>query len=298
MNVIELSQVSKRYGTLEALKGIDLSVEPGEIVGVLGPNGAGKTTAIHIMLGLKRASSGQVRLFGQHPEHPEVRARVGVMLQDSGVPETLTVKELVRLFGRYYPDTLPVDEILQRAGLIEKREARVRTLSGGQRQRLYFALAIAGDPDLIFLDEPTVAMDARARRVFWEQVREFAALGKTILFSTHYLDEADDVASRIVVIHQGKILTSGSPQEIKRVVAAKTVRFKGSLTPQDMKGYAGVQHAEQENAHLNIYTNEPEAFLARLFAEGHTIDDLSVHDTDLESAFMTLTQDTREEVAA
>lgn len=289
MKVIELQDISKRYGLVQALSGVNLSVEPGEVVAFLGPNGAGKTTAIGIMLGLKTPSSGSVRLFGQNPESPEVRGRVGVMLQDSGIPENLTVEELVRLFGRYYPYALPLEEVLKRADLLEKRRAFVRQLSGGQRQRLYFALSIVGDPDVIFLDEPTVAMDVEARKAFWEQVRGFAALGKTILFSTHYLDEADQAASRIVVIHKGQVLKSGTPTEIKSLVAAKTIRLLTQLSAEEAGRYPGVERAERENGHLVVYSNVPEAFLERIFREGHKVSDLTVKDTDLEAAFVRLT---------
>lgn len=289
MKVIELHNVSKRYGEVQALSGVSLSVEPGEVMAFLGPNGAGKTTAIGIMLGLKTPSGGTVRLFGQNPGSPQVRGRVGVMLQESGVPENLTTEELVRLFGRYYPYTLPVEEVLRRADLLEKRRAFVRQLSGGQRQRLYFALSIVGDPDLIFLDEPTVAMDVEARRAFWEQVQGFAALGKTILFSTHYLEEVDNIASRVVVLHQGQVLRSGTPAEIKSLVAAKTVRLKTELSATAASQYPGVERAERENGHLVVYSNTPEVFLERLFREGHAVTDLTVKDTDLEAAFVRLT---------
>jgi ABC-2 type transport system ATP-binding protein len=298
MNIIEMQRVTKRYGKTEALRGLDLSVSSGEIVCFLGPNGAGKTTAIHVMLGLRRPSSGEVRLFGRHPQSREARGRVGVMLQESGVPTNLTVEELVRLFRRYYPYTLPLDELLSRAHLDEKRREQVRKLSGGQKQRLYFALALAGDPDVIFLDEPTAAMDVETRRAFWEQVRGFADLGKTVLFSTHYLEEADAVASRIVVIHEGRVIAEGSPREIKRVVAEKTARFKTEVPVEVLRGYAGVKRAETVEGHAVVYTNEPEGLLARLFREGHRVEDLTVTDTELEAAFVSLTHRETEEVLA
>lgn len=289
MNVIEMQGVSKRYGKLEALRGVSLEVRQGEIVAFLGPNGAGKTTAISIMLGQKLPDSGTVRLFGHRPDLPEVRGRVGVMLQESGLPQNLTVEEIVELFARYYPYRLPTQEVLERADLLEKRRAQVSQLSGGQKQRLYFALAVVGDPDLIFLDEPTVAMDVEARRAFWEQVRGFAALGKTILFSTHYLEEADSVASRVIVLHKGQVLKDGTPSEIKSAVAAKTIRLVTTLTTEQAQRLPGVQRLERQNGHLILYTNTPEPILAHLFAEGHKVSDLTVKDTDLEAAFVALT---------
>jgi ABC-2 type transport system ATP-binding protein len=287
--VIEMRDVTKRYGDVRALDGIDLDVAAGEVVAVLGPNGAGKTTAIAVMLGLTRPTSGSVRCFGGDPARGAARSRVGVMLQESGVPDALRVREVVGLFQRYYPYTLPLDELLARADLAGKRDALVSTLSGGQRQRLYFALAIAGDPDLVFLDEPTVALDVSARRAFWEQVEGFAELGKTVLFSTHYLDEADAVARRVVVVDHGRVIAEGTPREIKRLVADTTVRFHADVALEHLRALPHVQRAELEEGFVVIATNEPEALLARLFADGLAIRDLRVTDTDLEAAFVHLT---------
>ncbi len=289
--VVDMQNVSKRFGRVQALHDFDFAASPGEIVAFLGPNGAGKTTAISIMLGMKQPSSGTVKLFGGTPDSPRTRSRVGAMLQEASVPENLKVEEVVRLFQSYYPYTLPTGEILARAELTEKRAALTSTLSGGQKQRLTFALALAGDPDLLFLDEPTVAMDTSSRRAFWEQVRDFAALGKTILFSTHYLEEADALAGRIVVMNHGRAIAEGAPQEIKRLVAAKTVRFKSNLGVLELQSYPEVKRVEAENGHVLIYTNHPEALLARLFGEGHKLSDLTVKETDLESAFITLTKE-------
>ncbi|MBS3967204.1 MAG: ABC transporter ATP-binding protein [Truepera sp.] len=289
MNIVEMEQVTKRYGPTLALAEVSLSVAPGEIISVLGPNGAGKTTAIAIMLGLRQPSSGRATLFGQPPQSRCARARVGVMLQESGVPGSLTVSELISLFQSYYPHTLPLAEVLARADLSSKRHALISNLSGGQKQRLYFALALAGDPDLLFLDEPTVAMDVELRRTFWAQVQEFAALGKTILFSTHYLNEADAIATRIVVINRGRIIAEGTPRTIKSLVAEKTVRLNTDAPLERLQGYPSVQRAEQRNSHLFIYTNEPEACLAQLFREGWRVSELTVAETDLEAAFMSLT---------
>ena len=228
-------------------------------------------------------------MFGLSPHRREVRERVGVMLQESGVPGGLTVAELVRLFGRYYPYALPVGEVLERADLVAKRGAQVHELSGGQRQRLYFALAIVGDPDLLFLDEPTVGMDVAARRSFWEQVGGFAALGKTVLFSTHYLGEADAFARRVVVLHQGRLIADGGPAEIKRLVSNKVVRLKVDLSADEARRYPGVVRAEDQDEQLVVYSDQPEAFLESLFRAGHRVTDLTVEDTDLEDAFVQLT---------
>jgi ABC-2 type transport system ATP-binding protein len=290
MNVIEMQGVTKRYRTVDALRGVDLQVQPGEVVGFLGPNGAGKTTAISIMLGLRTPTSGTTRLWGTSPSDPAAKARTGVMLQESGVPETLRVQEVVRLFQSYYPYTLPTDEIIQRAGLQDKRRALIDKLSGGQKQRLYFALALTGDPDLLFLDEPSVGMDVETRHAFWEQVRGFAAAGKTILFSTHYLQEADALASRIVVINKGEIIAQGTPREIKAHVADTHVRMRTDLPLDQIHNYPSVRRVTTENGYVTVTTNEPEQFLRRVFLDDWQVADLSVQQADLETAFLSLTE--------
>jgi ABC-2 type transport system ATP-binding protein len=308
VDVIVATDIRKQYGPVQAVAGIDLTVTAGEIVAVLGPNGAGKTTTIELLLGLRRPSAGRVRLFGRPPDAPQVRGRVGAMLQDADAPESLTVAELVGLVGRYYPYALPVPEVLSRAGLASRGGARVGELSGGQRQRLSFALAIAGDPDLLFLDEPTVALDVEARRAFWEQVRGFAALGKTILFSTHYLAEADTMAGRVVVIHQGRVLHDGPPAAIKALVATKTVRLATDLPLAEIRSIDGVELAQVDPdaagptpsglERLVVQSNAPERLLSELVSKGAALHDLAVTDTDLEAAFVRLTQPVNDEEAA
>ena len=287
--VIEMQGVTKRYGAVQALDGMDLAVGAGEVVALLGPNGAGKTTAISLMLGAAHPSGGSVRCFGGQPGSALARARVGVMLQDSGVPTSLRVAELIALFQSYYPHHLPLGELLERADLVPKRDALVSSLSGGQRQRLSFALAIAGDPDLVFLDEPTVGLDVSARRAFWRQVEGFAALGKTVLFSTHYLDEVDAVAQRVVVLRAGRVIAEGSPTEIKRLVADTTVRFRSDADAAWLSGLAEVERVTERDGVLVLMTNAPESLLARLFAAGVDLRELRVSDTDLDEAFVHLT---------
>jgi ABC-2 type transport system ATP-binding protein len=288
MYVIEAHALTKHYGAVHALNGVDVLVAPGEIVGVLGPNGAGKTTAISVLLGLRRPSSGTIRLFGRAPTDPAARGRIGVMLQESGVPYSLRVDEVLQLFQSYYPFTLPTDELLRRANLTAQRRSLIADLSGGQKQRLYFALALAGDPDLLFLDEPTVGMDVETRAAFWEQVREFAARGKTILFSTHYLEEADALAARIIVLNEGHIVAEGTPAEIKRLVPNTLVRLCTDLPSAQAQQLPGVQHAAVEDGHLVVSTSEPEAFLRALFRADWQVTDLSVQGADLETAFRAL----------
>jgi ABC-2 type transport system ATP-binding protein len=215
MSVAELRSVTKRYGPVEALRGIDLTIEPGELVALLGPNGAGKTTAVRILLGLAQPTSGQATVFGRPPASHEAKLRRGALLQVAKVPETLRVREHIELFSSYYQKPLPIQETLAAAGLKGIENKLFGDLSGGQKQRALFALAICGNPDLLFLDEPTVGLDVEARRALWARIRGFVDRGGSVLLTTHYLDEADALAHRIVVINQGRIVAEGTPAEIK-----------------------------------------------------------------------------------
>ncbi|HEX2164531.1 MAG TPA: ABC transporter ATP-binding protein, partial [Thermoanaerobaculia bacterium] len=210
---------SKRYGAVLALDRVDLAVERGEVVAVLGPNGAGKTTAVSLLLGLKRPDGGAARLFGLEPSSPAARRRVGAMLQVAKVPETLRVAEHVRLFSSYYSRPLPEGEVMALAGLEGLEKRAYGQLSGGQKQRLCFALAVCGDPDLLFLDEPTAGLDVASRRGLWERIRALVARGRTVLLTTHHLDEADALADRVVVLQAGRVLAQGTPAAIKRQAA-------------------------------------------------------------------------------
>ncbi|MDQ2944688.1 MAG: ABC transporter ATP-binding protein, partial [Acidobacteriota bacterium] len=198
MAFAELQAVTKRYGDVHALRGIDLSIEPGQLVALLGPNGAGKTTAVKLLLGLASPSSGSARVFGQDPRHRNARVRTGAMLQVARVPESLRVREHIELFSSYYPAPRPLRDIVEAAGLAGLEKRPFGELSGGQRQRVLFALAICGNPDLLFLDEPTAGLDVEARRILWDHIREFVARGGSVLLTTHYLEEADALAHRIV----------------------------------------------------------------------------------------------------
>ena len=225
--VVELVAARKRFGNVEAVRGVDLTIEPGEVVAMLGPNGSGKTTSISLMLGLRQPTSGVARLFGLPPDDRRARSRCGVMLQESGVTAVLKVAEIVDLFRSYYPAPLPTERVLALAGLTDKAASFTGRL-GGERQRLYFALAICGDPDALFLDEPSVGMDVTARRGMVETIRAFAAAGKTIVLTTHYLEEADQLAKRIVVIDHGVVIADGTPPQIKARVASKRVSFSAA----------------------------------------------------------------------
>ena len=224
----ELSGVTKRFGAIVALNGISLAIQPGELVALLGPNGAGKTTAVRLLLGLTRPDTGTARVFGSDPRDARNRMRTGAMLQVGKVPETLRVREHIELFSSYYPDPLPLQEIVDAAGLRGLENRLFGELSGGQKQRLLFALAICGNPDLLILDEPTVGLDVDARRGIWEEIRRFVDRGRSVLLTTHYLQEADSLADRIVVIDRGRIIAEGTPAEIKGRASGKRIRCSTS----------------------------------------------------------------------
>ena len=302
LNAIEALGLHKRYQDVVAVDGVDLTVPTGQVVAVLGPNGAGKTTPIEMLLGLKRPTRG----LGGDPQSPAVRRRVGAMLQDTDAPESLTVTEMVDLVASYYPSRLPVTEVVARADLTDHAKRRVTQLSGGQRQRLSIALAIAGDPDLLFLDEPTAALDVGARRAFWQQVSGFAGLGKTILFSTHNLAEADEFAERVVVIHAGQVIADGSPQQVKQLVPGRTVALSTDAPEAELMALPSVRgvtnpvpdHGARTAATVrpvrpvrpvSLQVINPEDTLRELFRSGRTVTGLTVTEASLEDVFVHLT---------
>lgn len=287
---VELQNVSKNYRDVQALKNINLTVKQGEVVAVLGPNGAGKSTSIALMLGMRRPSCGNVTLFGENPRLANHRKRIGVMLQESGVPETLKVHELIELFGRFHDNPMITQEAIKMAGLQEQANARLSRLSGGQKQRVFFALALVGNPDILFLDEPTTGLDIEARRTFWDQINRQVAQGKTIILTTHNLEEADALAKRIIVINQGEIIADGTPDEIKGHVGGKQVRFRSSnRTIEELNALVSPQSFYLIGNKFEILTKAPEALLATLFRQEVEISDLEVIGAGLEEAFLSLT---------
>jgi ABC-2 type transport system ATP-binding protein len=286
----QLIDATKKYGDLEAVKGISLAIDLGEVVAMLGPNGAGKTTCISMLLGLRKPTSGTAKLFGLNPTDMRARSRTGVMLQESGVPQVLKVNEMIDLFRSYYPSPMPTAQVIELAGLEEKAQSQNKDLSGGQRQRLYFALAICGDPDLIFLDEPTVGLDVESRRSFIQSIKGFIASGKTIVLTTHYLEEADELAKRVVVVDHGQVIADASPDEIKAKVVGRKVSFTSThaLTSADLDGLP-ITASEIKDHHHMLVTGEPEALLRELFRRGVDISDLEVTRAGLEEAFLSLT---------
>jgi ABC-2 type transport system ATP-binding protein len=289
--VASLESVNKNYGNVRALRSVDFRVRAGELVALLGPNGAGKTTAVKLLLGLMPPNSGRVQVFGGDPTNPENRMRTGAMLQVGRVPETLRVREHIDLFSTYYPKPMPPAEILAAAGLEKLQDRKFGELSGGQKQRVLFGLAICGDPDLLFLDEPTVGLDVEARRLLWDEIRSMVDRGKTVLLTTHYLQEADALADRVAVINRGEIIAEGTPAEIKAQTAGKRIRCVTSLSPDVMRHIAGVTEVKKDREGVEIHAAEAEPVVRELLTRDATLSGLEINSAGLEEAFLALTQD-------
>jgi ABC-2 type transport system ATP-binding protein len=279
VSAISVRELRKSYGAHEALRGISFDIREGEVFGLLGPNGAGKTTTVEILEGYRRRDGGEVEVLGYDPARAEgaFRERIGVVLQQSQLWPTLTVAETHRMFAGYYERPRDVDEVVRLVGLEEKRDARVKTLSGGQKRRLDLGVALVGDPDLVFLDEPTTGFDPRARRAAWEMIRSLRSLGKTILLTTHYLDEAEQLADRVAVLREGRIISEGTPAELTGGTQETEVRYR------------------RDGQEVVIRTSEPTRVLHRLteeaMAEGRELEGLTVRRPTLEDVYLLLTED-------
>lgn len=287
--VAELCAATRRYGKTVALDGLNLALYPGEIVALLGPNGAGKTTAVRLLLGLIAPTSGTARVMGRDPRDSETRTGIGAMLQVTRVPETLRVREHIDLFRSYYPSPLPAADIVRTARLEGLENTFFGKLSGGQKQRVLFGLALAGNPGLVFLDEPTVGMDIESRRALWDQIRVLAAQGKTVLLTTHYIEEADALASRIIVIGKGRVLAEGTPAEIKHQVAGRRIRCITSLDTDFIRNLPAVLSVEQDREAVVITTGDAESVLRELLRIDPTLHGLEISAPGLEDAFLALT---------
>ena len=288
---IEVRGLHKSYGSVEAVRGIDLSVSRGEVFALLGPNGAGKTTTIEILEGYLQKTSGDVSVLGSDPGRNDrsLKERIGIVLQTTGVEPYLNVEETVNLFRGYYPHPMRLEEILRATGLTEQRRIRVSRLSGGQQRRLDVAIGLSGDPELLFLDEPTTGFDPSARRDAWEMVRNLKSLGKTVVLTTHYMDEAEHLADRVAIIVRGKIVAEGAPGELSHEGMSTSIRFRFAgdsvLLPDDL----GAEAADDEGRYV-IATDAPTAVLHRLTGwavdQGIELEELSVSRPSLEDLFV------------
>jgi ABC-2 type transport system ATP-binding protein len=279
-SAIEVRDLRKRYGQFEAVRGIDITVKRGEVFGLLGPNGAGKTTTVEILEGYRSRSGGEVAVLGFDPQERsrELRQRIGIVLQSSGIYSHVTPREALRHWASFYPHPRDVEEVLALVGLQEKAQERSRKLSGGQLRRLDFALALVGDPELIFLDEPTTGFDPEARRAAWDTVRSLRALGKTILLTTHYLDEAQALADRVAIVKDGRVLAIGPPRELG--VGASHYR----VTYRDRLGELVERETDDPTRLLNELTSEA-------LARGERLEELGVGRPTLEDVYLELTAD-------
>ncbi len=292
MNAISFTGVSKTYGDVRAVEEMDLEIGAGQTVALLGPNGAGKSTSVGMLLGLVRPSAGEVRVFGDSPDAAVKAGLIGAMLQDGALVPGLTVGEVVSFVRGLYPDPMPLDEILALANLTDLAKRRADQLSGGQAQRVRFAIAIAGAPRLLVLDEPTSAMDVESRRAFWKSMRAYAEGGRTLLFATHYMEEADQSADRVIVVAHGRIVADGTPGEIKASAGGSTVSFTiGEQPASGLDVLPGVTAVEVHGATARLRSSDPDATVRALYATGMTVRDLEVKGAGLEDAFVSLTGD-------
>jgi len=286
--------LTKSYGPVEAVRGIDLVIAPGETVAILGPNGAGKTTTLDMVLGLTRPDRGRVTVFGVPPASAVRSGWVGGMLQTGTPLDRLTVRELVTLMASYYPRPLSVDDVLRTTGCADLARRFTNRLSGGQVQRVRFAAALVGDPDLLVLDEPTAGIDVEGRHDFWDAMRGFAAHGKTVVFATHYLEEADAFADRVVLMARGRIVADGPATEIKARVGARTIR--ATLPGVDVArlgALPGVMHAERHGEAITLTCSDADLALGSLHATFSGLRDIEVRGSSLEEAFLELTAEQR-----
>jgi ABC-2 type transport system ATP-binding protein len=296
--VVALAGVERRFGSVVALAGLDLEVHPGEIVCLLGPNGAGKTTAVSLILGLLDAEAGSVRVHGGRPGTLAARRATGAMVQVGAVPQTLKVREHVELAAAWYGDPLPLSSIFRQAGLEGLENRLFGKLSGGQQRRVLFAMAIAGAPRLLVLDEPTVALDVEARRALWSRVRELAASGTAVLLTTHDLAEAGELATRVVMIHAGKVVANGTPAEVAALVGQRRLRCRSRMDVAVVRAWPEVAEAESHLGRLTLTTTAPEAVLRRLLAADPDVSEIEVSGASLEDALVALTHDHRTETTS
>jgi len=292
-----LSGVRKRFGKIQALDGFDLAVKRGELLAVLGPNGAGKSTAISILLGLQTADEGSAELFGHAPQEIDGRRRIGVMMQEVALASAMRPRELLAQVASYYPIPYDVDAVIARLSLQGLLKRPYGKLSGGQKRQVQFALAICGRPELLFLDEPTVGLDVQAREALWKVIRELLHEGCSIVLTTHYLEEAEALANRVVVMARGRLVTSGSVDEIRANVSHKQVSCVTRLNADTVRAWPEVLRLDMERDRMQITTRGAEAVLVRLFREDPALSDVEVKRAGLAEAFTELTNEKNKEAS-
>ncbi|MCG7532009.1 ABC transporter ATP-binding protein [Psychrobium sp. MM17-31] len=294
-SIIDIKALSFQYVKSDVkqrvLNELSLTINRGQVVCLLGANGAGKSTLINLMLGRLKAQCGDIEIFGQLHSSKEVRQRLGVMLQDSAAPERAKVSELLELFRSYYDQPLPLTQLYSDLQLDGIKDKYFGALSGGQKQLVLLAIALCGDPDLLFLDEPSVGMDVTTRRVLWQVIERYKSLGKTILLTTHYLEEADALSDRIVVLKGGRIIADDTPQGLKVAFSHKLIKAKTSIAMASVRALAGVVNVAQYGNYLEVTTTNAAETLAKWQVLDADIDDLTISNCDLEQAFIQLTQD-------
>lgn len=292
-DIVQLNQVSKLYKGKPAVDNISLNIKPGSITAILGPNGAGKTTTISMMLGLISSTSGTVKVFGEDPAHIKVREQIGAMLQDVRVLDGLKVDEIIDLFRSYYPAPLTQAELLRISGLDKERKKMTSRLSGGQKRRLGFALSMAGNPRLLFLDEPTVGMDVVSRRIFWSTIDDLVTTGTTVIFTSHDLHEVEDIANRIIMLHSGQIIADGTPEEVKAQLTEAAVSYIGDDSPEhlmDLKRMPGVINVVVQHGRIILKTSDTDSVIHALFAQGEKMRAIQIEQGRLDDAFIELTR--------
>ena len=295
---ISLTGLHKSYGEVHAVRGLDLEIAAGETVALLGPNGAGKSTTIDMLLGLSSPDAGSVRVFGQTPAQAVAQGAIGAMLQTGGLIRDLDVRELLELMSSLYPKPLGVEAVLESSGIADLADRRTQSLSGGQTQRVRAAMALISDPDLLVLDEPTVAMDVEARHAFWNAMRTFAASGRTVVFATHYLEEADLYADRIVLMSQGLIVADGPSNEIKATVGRRNIRATLPDARLDLLGdLPGVAGVDRRGTSVLLSCEDSDRAIRALLAAYPEAKDIEITGAGLEEAFLALTKSTAKDVA-
>ncbi|MEW2503672.1 ABC transporter ATP-binding protein [Amycolatopsis sp. NPDC047767] len=299
---VRLGGLRKHYGAVRAVDGVELTIAPGEVVALLGPNGAGKSTTVDMILGLSKPDAGEVTVFGKTPGDAVRAGMIGAMLQGGALLEDLTVRETVRMVAKLHRTPMPLDQALQRAGIEDIADRRANKLSGGQKQRVRFAVALVSDPDLLVLDEPTAAMDVGTRREFWKSMYSFTDSGRTVLFATHYLEEAEEFADRVVLMRAGRVVADGSVAQVRALAGGRTIRavLPGATeqTERLVATLPAVTDFELRGERVAISSSESDATLRALMAAVSAVHDIEIGAVGLEGAFLSLTSDENQEEAA